>query len=464
MYFTSLKIGLGYIDLLIGFILSIIVLWIYNYYNDLSIFPLLYIPIVYVLLFVFCLRIERHISTPVFLVVNALYFLRYFAFPLSVIIFMPSYYLLRNEEGTLLLLYEEFFVFAAFLLLVKKRKMPTFYKLDTINLKREIRYIRYSLVLLLVICLFLFLINPLWFNSYHFIDNIGNEMVESVLSEKESLQASHSFLDTLAFMIIYVTYLLIPAYFAIVLFLRYKRKPSYFIFLLALFIPIFCSMMFIIDTDRGGIILRAAATMFLVMRLFPGKKKHIMRLTYFPAFLLVLYLILSRSFDSDVTKMEPEVLMVEYMQSYLANIKNCTDALLSYSQYGDLVNYMTPINDILGNVPILSHFSDSSNSCATYLANTLNRSDQVLPLVGNGLFYFGYPLSPILIFLTVGLLLKIDELYLKESNPLGIYVYSYAAVQIAFCHYQNVQLIFLYLTCMIAPIWLLYKLVKFVSK
>lgn len=464
MQITNIK---AQIVTFLGVLLGGIAISIYANSSNLHLVPLIFIPITYVVLFVLLLRLIKYITSPGLLVVNALYFLRYYVLPLSIIVYMPSSYIAQYASGTWLLLYEEFFAFAAFFFYLSRRKQTTKLSVNTKNFGIELKYVNRIFLVLCLLCFFLFIYKPSLYDSYNLITNVGGGLVEEVLSRKDEVQMSA--LDNLAGMLIFATYLMLPVYVGLVLFSKYKKNPSSLNFKLALIIPLLVSLLFIVDTDRGGVVHRAATMIFFLVRLYPQNKNKIIKWTYIPAGILVVYMIFSRLWDDDdvsavTDQVDTNALLIEYLQGYLANIKNCTEAINAYLAYGNYVTIFTPISDVLGNIPLLSHLSDAKNNCNYFYASSIMRNDQVLPLVGNGLFYFGPLLSPILVFFSVKLLFKAEELYQKESNPLGIYVYAYVAIQLAFCHYQNVQLIFLYLTCMIAPIWIIFKFVKAMSK
>lgn len=455
------------ITTLLGVLLGMFAMFIYVSSVNTQATPLIFIPVAYAVLFVILLKFYRYITSPGLLVVNALYFLRYYVLPLSIIVYMPSSYLDQYVSGTWLLLYEEFFAFAAFFFYISRRKQTTKLSIDTKNIGIELKYVNRIFLFLCLLCIFIFIYKPSLFDSYNLITNVGSDLVEDVLTRKDEIQMSA--LDNLAGMIIFATYLMLPVYVGLVLFSKYRKTPSSLNFKLALIIPLIVSLLFIVDTDRGGVVHRACTMIFFFVRMYPQNKNRIIKWTYIPAGILVVYMIFSRLFEDDdvliaTDQVEAKALLIEYLQGYLANIKNCTEAINAYLAYGNSVTIFTPISDVLGNIPLLSHLSDAKNNCNYFYALSILRNDQVLPLVGNGLFYFGPLLSPILVFFSVKLLFKAEELYQRETNPLGIYVYAYVAIQLAFCHYQNVQLIFLYLTCMIAPIWIIFKFVKVLSK
>ena len=172
-----------------------------------------------------------------------------------------------------------------------------------------------------------------------------------------------------------------------------------------------------------------------------------------------------KMFDSEKdgsSVISAEEFFVYYMQGYLAGVQNCTESIQTYIHYNSSVDLATLFNDLFYNVPIISHFT-TENACSIYFSKEIGFDDQVLPLVGNGLMYFGYFLSPALLILTIKIVLIADRKYRYETNILGVYVFSYISIQLSFCHYQNIQLIMLYLTCRILPIWLIYKFVKHFS-
>lgn len=424
------------------------------------IIPIIFIPIVYVILFVLSFKFVAHISTPGLLVANALYFLRYYILPISTITYMPDQYIIDFVPGTWLLLYEEIFLSIVLYFFLKKDKSSYFARVNDANFKREFKIILLVFSAFCSACLLFFVIDPSVYNSFNLITNVGNDFVEMI--EEQASKTESSAFRTLELIVIYITYLLFAVCLVLFFYSKYRRTHSNTFFYLALIIPLMASAIIIIDTDRGGIVHRGAAILFLLFRLFPEKRKVLINLTYIPMGLLVLYLIVSRMIDNDnvgTSILSAEEFFVYYMQGYLAGIQNCTQAIQTFVQYGTSVNLETFFNDLFSNVPILSHFTNN-NSCAKYFSKVINQDDQVFPLVGNGLMYFGYLFSPILSFLSIKLLMEAEKKYRFSTNLFGVYVFSYISIQLAFCHYQNIQLIMLYLTCRILPIYLIYRIVN----
>lgn len=425
------------------------------------IIPIIFIPIVYVILFVLSFKFIAHISTPGLLVVNALYFLRYYILPITTINYMSDSYIQEYVPGTWLMLYEEIFLSVVLYVYLKKEKYSKITKIDDVKFNKEFKLVLLVFLVLCMACLLFFVIDSSVYSSFNLITNVGNDFVE-MIEEQASKTESSSF-RTLQSMIIYITYLLFAVCLVLFFYSKYRKNHSNTYFLLAFIIPLVASSIIIIDTDRGGIVHRCAAILFLLFRLFPEKRRTLINTAYLPIGLLVLYLVVSRMIDNDMGEsVSSEEFFVYYMQSYLAGIQNCTDALRTYAHYGNSVDFATLFNDLFSNVPIMSHFTNN-NACLKYFAKELLRDDQVLPLLGNGLMYFGYLFSPILLLLTIKLFVFIERKYMYESNILGIYVYSYSSIQLAFCHYQNIQLIMLYLSCRILPLWLVYKSVRYFS-
>jgi len=84
--------------------------------------------------------------------------------------------------------------------------------------------------------------------------------------------------------------------------------------------------------------------------------------------------------------------------------------------------------------------------------------DQVLPLMGTGLMWFGLLLSPIFSVFMMRMVLLFDRKFKLAGDGLEVFTYSYMATIIGFVHYQNIQLIMLYFSCRILPLWIVYKL------
>lgn len=449
---------------LIGLLLLVPIMFTYANYNSGNLIPIILIPIVYCILFVISFKFIGHIFTPGLLVANALYLLRYYLLPLTTIVYMPNQYISSFISGTWLLLYEEIFLSIVLYYFLKREKHSQFAKIDSTTFKREFKLILLLFSFLCMVCIIFYIIDPSVYKSFNLITNVGNDFVE-MIEENASKTESSSF-RTLELIVIYLTYLMLAVCIVLFFYSKYQKRKSNIYFLLALILPLIASAIIIIDTDRGGIVHRGAAILFLLFRLFPEKRKVLVNAAYIPMGVLVLYLIASRMLGNDnggSSVLSAEEFFVYYMQGYLAGIQNCTEAIQTYIQFGSHVGPETLFNDLFTNVPVMSHFT-GKNACSKFFATVINQDDQVFPLVGNGLMYFGYLLSPIFSILTIKVLLVTERKYRNETSIFGAYVFSYIAIQLAFSHYQNIQLIMLYLTCRILPIWLVYKFVRNYTK
>ncbi len=83
--------------------------------------------------------------------------------------------------------------------------------------------------------------------------------------------------------------------------------------------------------------------------------------------------------------------------------------------------------DMIRNMPIVNHLVDISHSTVKIYAKYMGRKDQIIPLVGQSLIYFGPLLSTGLSMLAVIIVRKFDDLYLKGSSAM-VFVSSYCAV------------------------------------
>ena len=127
-------------------------------------------------------------------------------------------------------------------------------------------------------------------------------------------------------------------------------------------------------------------------------------------------------------------------------------------EYGQYVTFTTPFNDLFANVPFLSRIVDVGNLSSKYFNNSYGRigTDQIMPLIGNGLMYFGYVFSPIFSIIMLRVVFWCDEKYRSSNDVFSVFIWSYASTLLTFCHFNNLQLIMLYFSCRILPLVLVY--------
>ena len=437
----------------VSVVLSIVLIvsFIFNYEAPLCLF---FIPLYYVFLFVFFTDFFQKINTPGLLIVNALYFLRFYLVPLFMIMSKPYSFFESNTIGIYLLLFEELAISACIPFvnkIMKNSKSITKSKVF-INNKKCL----YVFILLFASVLIISLIKRDAFSTYHSVFNLSDSLLTSYGSISSSL-------STVEGLIVFSFISLFPFFIAIVFHLLYKKKKRNVYFYIAMLASLFFSIFVIEGTDRGTVVLKGIVCMFVLIKLFPEKRK----IVFFSAFIMIAlftsyFIIIRMAVDSSNSIKRTASSIADYLQSYVAGISNMTGAYNTYIEYGSKFSLELIYNDVFSNVPILSHYATTncSNYYFNYVVGRGFAQDQVMPMIGNGMMAFGIAFSPILTMCNLLLVTRMDSYYVKCNDAFAAFTIAFAVSCIAFVHYQSVQLNMLYWSCRIMPIFLIYFVYK----
>ena len=180
-----------------------------------------------------------------------------------------------------------------------------------------------------------------------------------------------------------------------------------------------------------------------------------------PVILLVLLTTLIKNGDyvtgsGDYMSSLKAILNPTELDMYFAGPAGINNAIGLFNQTNSGLSFFVP--DMVQSMPIVNHWINAKQT-TIYTYNlyvgrlfTDTSGDQIIPLVGQGLIYFGYILSPILSMLSVLLIRWSDNKYLHTSSY-PIYLYAFLSVWTA------VQAMALDLTIFFS--WLYIRIVPF---
>lgn len=437
----------------LGFVLLMIIFAMAVASHSAELFPLLLVPFVYVVFEVLFSSIYHFVDAPGLIILNGLYFIRYFILPLLTL-FYDDTYISSYSNGIWLLLYEEVICAVVLSYLCKKREKETYYE-EKHNYFLSAKKLYTATWVFIGIAAVVIVLRPSILSKYNLIFGLTNERLNYI----ESLESSSSSFDII---IVDITRLLIPASVGVYFADKYDKTSKNIYYYCSLFLSVALSVIIIKGVDRGTVILHGVAIAFLVYRILPNRRREIRLMIIVAMTLIVFYLITARMITANTTigiaRYGGIENIINYIQAYVAGIKNMDIVLTMKSEYGQFVNLATPFNDLFANVPFISHLVDSNNRCLRYFNNSYGRigTDQVMPLIGNGLMYFGYILSPVFSIMMIRVVFWCDRKYRNSKDVFSIFVWSFTSAMLAFCHYQNLQLIMLYVSCRILPLAIVY--------
>ena len=452
-------------NFLISFLLSFLLLCVaYNYGTEKHVWCSFLISI-YMVLYIGVMRIYSYFSHVTMFFLGFLTFVRYFIIPVLICIdedFL-SYEPLDGDEnskffvsGILFTMWESLFL-GLYLL----NRLPHWYQ-NNDNQKTVAHYKSESVGLLAVemlLMVLLVLISPGILGKYSFMFNLdGNDMISM------SDEASVSLLDTIALMGARILKTLLPIPFLFILYKKYQYHNKLKYFLLSSLILIIFYALIMEGNSRNSIIIPAISIIFIMSTLFPKYKRGIWTSMIVIIAIISVLSIIFKVFRNDIAAaMEADTLSywISYLDIYFAGISNMGRVVSAKLIYGDEYNnFLLMINDLFSNIPLLSKFTDDKYSSLYLFLKFWDRNDQVIPSSGNGLFYFGYFLAPVVPVL-IATLAHFFEKKRYESMYLTEYVvYTFACATISYNIFNQVSSLMMKLFITVMPIVIIISINK----
>ena len=421
-----------------------------------TLMPLLLVPLVYAIFIVFFAGIFYYIDSPGMIILNALYFVRYFPYPL-LMLFYNHYYIEDYSKGIWLLLYEETICAVVLYFLIRRRQKEFINSVEINDCFSSASNLYAATLIFSVLSVGIIAINPSILLNYNIIFGLTSEKLKHIELVQSSLSVS-----SFDIIVLDITRLLIPASIGVSFAEMYNKTQKNIAYILSLFFAVSLSMVIMSGVDRGTVVLNGIAIGFIIYKIFPQKRKATNVIVVVSAAIIVLNLVVVRLIVSEsstgLTRYGGIERILEYIQAYVAGIKNMDITIRMKQEYGQYVTFTTPFNDLFANVPFLSRIVDVGNLSSKYFNNSYGRigTDQIMPLIGNGLMYFGYVFSPIFSIIMLRVVFWCDEKYRSSNDVFSVFIWSYASTLLTFCHFNNLQLIMLYFSCRILPLVLVY--------
>lgn len=304
----------------------------------------------------------------------------------------------------------------------------------------------------ILIYIYILIFHPEVFRNTHFILNTSFINDEKVVLEETYISVVEKWLEVI---------LLVS-----MLSFFYRGKNKYFI---VVFAVIMIPRLFYIGNSRLSLLSPAIVSLFLLLRLYPIKKKFILIFVSSFLFLSMFILTLEKSFKSDNIAEVNSTELANLINAYFSGVSNVAIGIEAYEQYGDFfdVNYI--INDMFRNFPVLSqYFSSEENSVSfynkTFYNSSLADSDQIPPTVCQSIWYFGYLFFGILPFVMVRFVLYADKKFFQSSSIDDIWIYALLGTSVGWAVPGSFQHLYMVIYYSILPLLVLFYINKIFLK
>jgi hypothetical protein len=201
---------------------------------------------------------------------------------------------------------------------------------------------------------------------------------------------------------------------------------------------------------------------FCVIKMFPDKRARITKLTVIPTAILLLVVTIYKNTAYLETKdgmlrYVNELFDVSTLNAYFAGPFNVNNAI--HLKEVKTIGFSSSFFDLLRNFPIVNHYIDVSKSSVETYALYLGRGDQILPLVGQSMIYFGYFLTPILSIISIICVRVADHKYFT-STSIDIYIFAFTACWLGLVTILNFTICVSWFYVTIIPAFLLAKITE----
>lgn len=441
---------LGYI----GISLFFIVVFISRIEYEQAFFVLpFFIILTWCLLYLGYIKIYRYIDKPVVFFINVLTGIRYFLIP-TLIMFDQNYLQYcplnrgANEKyavaGSIITLWEEVVV-GIFL----ARMLPRWYckKNDESYIGRIYDTSEIGVLWLeIAVLAFGVLLSPSVLSGYNFLLNLHNS---EVISEAKINGGMY----TVAFMSARILKIVIPIPFIQFLYCRYKKKKTKIYYYMSLVVFTVFYAMIMEGNSRNSIIIPAVAVILILYYLYPAFRRTTIALGGAGVISIGIVTLIWKSFRNSVDTVQamPFSYWIAYVEQYFAGIANMGRAVIARKNYGGHFGLGILLNDLFQNVPFIAGIVNTENTSNYYFAQVWNRTDQVIPSTGNGLFYFGYFLAPLVPIAIILLALFFEKKAFKATSIPELVIYTYATATVSYNVFNTVSSLAMKLSIFIIP-------------
>lgn len=224
-------------------------------------------------------------------------------------------------------------------------------------------------------------------------------------------------------------------------------------------------------SNRSAMLIKGLTTLIVLLILFPNKRKQLV--FFFLMLIVVIVVLLSLSRNHHMLK-SIEVIS-NTLNGYLAgpenvsisiNIKNLSEAQAN----SKIVNFLY---DLVRPVVGLGSLIKSENILTTpemynYLIYGSKQGASILPFIGQGYYYFGFLLAPLLEVFFVLLVHYIETIVSKIKNLLILYFLEFVSIRMGFFMAQNLYIqinsLISLLVISVTVIWLNHLIVLGINK
>lgn len=398
-------------------------------------------PLIYLMGYIWFNKIFNFIQYPGMFLFNVISFIRYYLIPVLMIFESSTYttdvYLYK---GVGLLIYECVVIFILLNVIIKKK----YKKITNEKIEKDPNNEHLMIKLVIGIAILLLIMQPSILDQYNFVFNEVENIV--FIKQSELVTGINSIIFNVA-----------KLFFPVILIIYfYKIKNRNMLYILSIIILLVLNVSFFSGTSRNSVVIPAIASMFFLLKLFQDKRKITWFLFMTTILTVTIQLTVTKSQYLNSNSFSNLSGIINYLDVYFSGPNNLGISIKAKELYSDTFTFRTFINDLFSNAPILSNYTDQNDRTSKLFNlsfyNGGQSTDQIIPSIGQGLFYFGYLFSVVPQMVVIFLIALLDKHYAKTTNIILMYFLAYFAARFGFGYTQNISILINFSLAVILPV------------
>ncbi len=181
--------------------------------------------------------------------------------------------------------------------------------------------------------------------------------------------------------------------------------------------------------SRWYLVVSFIASLFLFSKMYPKNVKGMLLTIGIPVGIILftgtLYKTSSALVGSGFRNQIEGILNPTNCDAYFAGIGNVTSAIEMSKRFNS--SFSNLCQDLINNMPYINTKFDTSQASVDIFNGLVGRTDQIIPSIGQGVYYLTIFLAPLVSFLNVIILRKFDRMFSNSLN-MKTFVFSFGAV------------------------------------
>lgn len=374
-------------------------------------------------------------SSPGLMLINGLYFVKCVVYPFVSVISGTTYnpgnndtiYAIVLELGEIVVIYMVYFLYSLYSR-YNDRKSGVCVKFSSMqNHLNNGRFITFCF--LMAVCVII-IVSPSSLSGYNFFTVESLEIIYEGISEADT--------SGVVALSIKVARYVLTAYLIGYCYRKYEQTKMMRYIVLAVVI-VGATMMIVRGVSRSDFAIPGACGYFLLIRIFPKKKKMI-TVSILGCLVIVFVTFSLMRYSENVSLSD----FSNTLQSYFCCEKNMANAIAARRIYSDEINFDTLLSDLFGNWAVVGKmFRDNINISEyfnfTYYGHAYS-VDQIVPTIGQAYMQFGIFGTYSYTIIMVIACLVLDKKYRQSDKIDFSYLYLYGTVKCAVTLMGNLKI------------------------